>query len=302
MELLARFGTPAQKRRWLQPLLDGKIRSCFAMTEPDVASSDPTSLQASIQQRGDKLVINGRKWWTSGAMDTRCEMAVFLGRGPKRASEQLSRHENHTIVLIPMKTPGIHVKRPMHVFGYDDAPHGHAETLFRNVTISMLDAVLLGVGRGFEAAQSRLGGGRLHHCMRAVGLGERALSLMLERASKRTAFGKPLLENSVVKHQIAESRCDIEAARNIVLTAARAADGTNSSAKKRAVSIAKVTVPKYIARVIDRALQVHGGQGVSQDTILAKAYADMRALRLADGPDEVHLASIAKMEIRAAKL
>jgi len=210
MELLARFGSPVQKRKWLQPLLDGEIRSCFAMTEPDVASSDPTNLEASIEERGDKLVINGRKWWTSGALDRRCEVALFLGRGPiLQSSQQQSRHTKHTIVLIPMKAAGVHVRRAMHVFGYDDAPHGHAEMEFRNVQVDIENAVLLGVGRGFEAAQSRLGGGRLHHCMRAVGLGERALSLMLERAKKRTAFGQALVENSVVKQQIAESQTDL---------------------------------------------------------------------------------------------
>lgn len=314
MELLARFGTDAQKRKWLQPLLDGSIRSCFAMTEPAVASSDPTNLSSAITRAGDSYVVNGRKWWTSGAMDPRCKVIVFIGRGPAghepeatdgaRAQDSVRRHNAHTIVLIPMSTPGVRVLRHLTVMGYDDAPHGHAEVDFENVAVDARESLLLGEGRGFEAAQSRLGGGRLHHCMRAVGAAERALELLLDRASERTAFGGAFVDNDVVRQQIAESRCDIEQARLLVREACRAVDRGDVSETRRLVAVAKVRVPALASAVIDRAIQVHGGSGVSQETVLAQMSAHMRTLRLADGPDEVHLGSIAKAELRrrASKL
>jgi alkylation response protein AidB-like acyl-CoA dehydrogenase/aminoglycoside phosphotransferase (APT) family kinase protein len=306
MDLLARFGTDAQKARWLQPLLDGEIRSCFAMTEPGVASSDPTNLAATVARHGGSLVVNGRKWWTSGAMDPRCKLILFLGCGPGGGSGE-RRHGRHTIVLIPMEAPGVKIVRHMSVFGFDDAPHGHAEMEFKNVIVQPRDAVLLGEGRGFEAAQSRLGGGRLHHCMRVVGLSERALEVLVARAERRSAFGRALVEHGVVLQQIAQSRCDVEQARQAVHAAAAAVDGSDVAAARRAVAIAKVVVPRLASNVLDRAIQVHGGAGVSQDTMLAMAYAHVRSLRLADGPDEVHLSSIAKLELatqrmRAARL
>lgn len=299
MELLARYGTPTQKQRWLKPLLDGKIRSCFAMTEPEVASSDATNLCASIEKLGDKYVINGRKWWTSGAMDPRCAVILLIGRGPHKGGDANSgKHKQHTIVLIPMDTPGVRIVRHLKVFGYDDAPHGHAEMEFKNVTVNATDALLHVEGGGFEAAQSRLGGGRLHHCMRAIGSAERALELMVTRATTRSAFGKRLIQKDGVLREIAESRCNIEAARNVTLAAARAVDSGDVSAARRGVAVAKIEVPRLVSAVIDRAVQIHGGLGVCQDTVLARMYAHMRTLRLADGPDEVHKLSLAKSEVR----
>lgn len=304
MELLARFGTPQQKKRWLEPLLAGEIRSCFAMTEPEVASSDPTNLTSSITRHGDSLVVNGRKWWTSGACDPRCKVIIFLGVGPGTQNARETgqrRHDVHTMILIPMDAKGVKVVRHMKVFGFDDAPHGHAVVDFRNVVVRQKDAILLGEGRGFEAAQSRLGGGRLHHCMRMVGLAERALDSLISRASTRRAFGQTLIENDVVLQQVAQSRCDVEQARLLVIAAAKAVDIEDVRAARLAVAIAKVSVPKLAAAVIDRAIQIHGGRGVSQDTTLAQAYAHARSLRLADGPDEVHLLSIAKLEVKAKR-
>lgn len=303
MELLARFGTEEQKARWLRPLLDGAIRSCFAMTEPDVASSDPTNLGATIARRGSSLVINGTKWWTSGALDPRCKVILLLGCGPDKVSGggDMKRHQRHTIVLIPMDASGVNVRRHLTVFGYDDAPHGHAEMEFRDVAVDPKDAVLLGEGRGFEAAQSRLGGGRLHHCMRMVGLAERALELLVARAESRVAFGHKLSAHGVVVQDIAQSRCNIEQSRQAVAAAAAAVDSGDTMRARREVAIAKVVVPRLAAKVIDRAIQVHGGGGVSQDTVLAQAYAHARSLRLADGPDEVHLLSIAKLELKSQR-
>lgn len=313
MELLARFGNQNQRKRWLEPLLNGSIRSCFAMTEPAVASSDPTNLSSTIARSDDSFVISGRKWWTSGAMDPRCKLIVFLGRGPSSnqfprdatsSGQRVSRHRQHTIILIPMDTPGIKVLRHLTVMGYDDAPHGHAEVVFDQVRIPAENSVLLGEGRGFEAAQSRLSGGRIHHCMRAVGSGERALSMMIQRARARSAFSRKFVDHGVVRQQIATCRCDIEQARLLVESAAKAVDSGNTEAARQAVGIAKVMVPQLIGKVIDRAIQIHGAMGVSQDTVLAMMSAHIRSLRLADGPDEVHLGSIAKMELKkhAAKL
>lgn len=304
MELLARFGSSEQKKQWLEPLLAGDIRSCFAMTEPEVASSDPTNLESTIARHGGNLIINGSKWWTSGACDPRCKVIIFLGVGPgaehaQQQEDHRRRHDAHTMVVMPMESPGVRVVRHLKVFGFDDAPHGHALVEFRNVVVREKDAILLGEGRGFEAAQSRLGGGRLHHCMRIVGLAERSLESFIERASSRTAFGEKLVENAVVRQQIAQSRCDVEQARHLVRAAARAVDNQDRQAARMAVAIAKVSVPRLAASVIDRAIQLHGGRGVSQDTVLAQAYAHARSLRLADGPDEVHLLNIAKLELRS---
>lgn len=305
MELLARYGTATQKQRWLEPLLDGRIRSCFAMTEPEVASSDATNLSVSIQRRGDMYVINGRKWWTSGAMDPRCKLILLIGRGPEHQGvvERSSKHRQHSIVLIPMDTPGVRIVRHLKVFGYDDAPHGHAEMEFQNVTVDARQALLHVEGGGFEAAQSRLGGGRLHHCMRAIGSAERALELMVTRAGSRTAFGKRLIQKDGMLRKIGKSRCDIEAARLLTLSAARAVDSGDMTTARRAVAVAKIEVPRLVSAVLDRAVQAHGGLGVCQDTVLARMYAHMRTLRIADGPDEVHMLSLAKSEVRrAAKL
>lgn len=300
MELLARYGTPHQKKRWLEPLLEGTIRSCFAMTEPEVASSDATNLSLSIVKQGKDYISNGRKWWTSGAMDPRCELVLLVGRGPNETGTRAGgKHGLHTIILVPMKTAGVRVLRHLTVFGYDDAPHGHAELEFKNVVVNADEALLHKEGRGFEAAQSRLGGGRLHHCMRSIGSAERALELTTSRAGQREAFGKLLIQKDGVLRAIAQSRCDIEAARLLTLDAARAVDSGDVRATRRAVGIAKISVPRLTCDVVDRAIQVHGGMGVSQDTVLARMLAHARSLRIADGPDEVHAISLAKNEIRA---
>lgn len=305
MELLARFGTPKQKQKWLEPLLDGRIRSCFAMTEPDVASSDATNLSVSIEKIRGKYVINGRKWWTSGAIDPRCKLVLLIGRGPNAegSDERTNKHRRHSIVLIPMNAPGVRIVRHLTVFGYDDAPHGHAEMEFRNVTVESEDSLLHVEGGGFEAAQSRLGGGRLHHCMRAIGSAERALQLMISRARSRTAFGQPLIQKDGVLRAVGQSRCDIEAGRLLTLAAAKAVDSGDMTAARRAVAIAKIEVPRLASAVVDRAVQAHGGLGVCQDSVLSRMYAHLRTLRIADGPDEVHMLSLAKSEVRrVAKL
>jgi acyl-CoA dehydrogenase len=292
MEVLERYGTPAQQERWLKPLLAGEIRSCFAMTEPAVASSDATNIECSIRRDGDHYVINGRKWWTSGAMDPRCKIAILMGKtdpsGPK--------HLQQSMVLVPMDTPGVKVERALTVFGYDDAPHGHAEVLFENVRVPV-ENILLGEGRGFEIAQGRLGPGRIHHCMRSIGVAERMLELMCKRASSRVAFGKTLAEQGVVRRMIAESRIEIDQARLLVMEAARAIDAGGATGARKQIAMIKVVAPNMTLRVIDRAVQVHGGAGVCQDFPLAKAWASTRTLRLADGPDDVHLESIAKQEL-----
>lgn len=293
MELLAMFGTDKQKKRWLQPLLDGEIRSCFAMTEPEVASSDATNISTTIERRGSTYVINGRKWWTTGALDSRCKLIVVLGRGPVEGSA----HQRHSIVLVPMDTDGISIVRALTVFGYDDAPNGHGEVLLSNVTVPADEALLHKEGRGFEAAQARLGGGRLHHCMRAVGTVERALGMMISRAGQRTAFGKRLVDNDAVRQSIGESRCDVESMRAIVIAAAAAVDSEDIKKARQLVAVAKVMVPRLGMRVLDSAVQIHGGMGVCQDTVLAMMLSFMRALRLADGPDEVHLHNLGKADV-----
>ncbi len=292
METLARHGSAAQKEQWLKPLLDGTIRSCFAMTEPDVASSDATNIRTEIRRAGDHYVINGRKWWTSGAMDPRCRIAILMGRTDPGAP----RHRQHSMILVPMATPGVTVLRPLTVFGYDDAPHGHAEVAFEDVRVPASN-ILLGEGRGFEIAQSRLGPGRIHHCMRLIGVAERALETMCRRAVSRTAFGRAIADHGVTRHWIAESRLEIDQVRLLTLETARAIDEHGSKAARAAIAMIKVAAPNMAQKVIDRAIQACGGGGVSQDFHLAYAFARTRALRLADGPDEVHRETIAKLEL-----
>ncbi|MBV6487410.1 MAG: acyl-CoA dehydrogenase [Alphaproteobacteria bacterium] len=293
METLILYGTPAQKERWLTPLLAGEIRSCFAMTEPAVASSDATNIRAAIAREGDHYVINGRKWWASGAMDKRCRIAIVMGQTDPDAT----RHLRQSMILVPLDTPGVTVERALHVFGYDDAPHGHAEMTFENVRVPAAN-ILLGEGRGFEIAQGRLGPGRIHHCMRMIGMAERALETLCQRALGRTAFGRTLAEHGVTRHWIAESRIEIEQARLLTLQAAHMMDSVGSKAARSQIAMIKVVAPNVAQKVIDRAIQVCGAAGVSQDFHLAYAYARARAIRLADGPDEVHREAVAKLELR----
>jgi len=292
MEVLARYGSPEQRKRWLAPLLEGRIRSGFAMTEPAVASSDATNIEAAIVRDGDHYVINGRKWWTSGAGDPRCEILIFMGKTNPGAAP----HSQQSMILVPMNTPGITVKRQLSVFGYDDAPHGHSEIDFTEVRVPAAN-LLLGEGRGFEIAQGRLGPGRIHHCMRLIGLAERALEMLCRRAVERVAFGRRLSEQGVTLERIAESRIEIDQARWLVLNAAYMMDTVGNRAAKKEIAMIKVAAPKMACRVLDWAIQVHGGAGVSQDFLLAHAYAGARSLRLADGPDEVHRAQIGKLEL-----
>lgn len=292
MEILARYGTPEQKDRWLKPLLAGEIRSAFAMTEPAVASSDATNIEASIVASGSEYIINGRKWWTSGAGDPRCKILIFMGKTDPNAS----RHQQQSMILVPMETPGVRIVRHLPLFGYDDAPHGHCEVDFANVRVPRSN-LLLGEGRGFEIAQARLGPGRIHHCMRLIGLAERALEAMCQRARQRVAFGKPLAEQGVVMEAIAESRMDIEQARLLTLKAAYLMDTVGNKAARREIGMIKVVAPSMAQCVIDRAIQVHGGAGVTDDFGLAFSWAWSRSLRLADGPDEVHRAAVAKHEL-----
>jgi acyl-CoA dehydrogenase len=292
MEVLARYGTPAQQERWLTPLLDGRIRSCFAMTEPDVASSDATNIRSTITRDGGGYLINGHKWWISGAGDPRCAIAIFMGQSNPDAAP----HQRQSMILVPMDTAGITIKRMMRVFGYDDAPHGHAEITFENVRVPA-ENMLLGEGRGFEIAQGRLGPGRIHHCMRLIGVAERALDTMRARVSSRVAFGKTLAEQGTIRRDLAQSRIEIEQARLLTLRAAHLMDTVGNKAARAEIAMIKVVAPNVALGVLDRAIQAHGAKGVSQDTFLAHAWASARSLRLADGPDEVHLAAIAKIEL-----
>jgi len=292
MEVLVRYGTPGQQARWLEPLLAGRIRSAFAMTEPAVASSDATNIASRIVRDGDDYVINGRKWWISGAGDPRCAIYIFMGKTDPEAP----RHAQQSMILVPADTPGVKVLRPLNVLGYDDAPHGHMEIVFDDVRVPASN-LLLGEGRGFEIAQGRLGPGRIHHCMRLVGLAERALEFMCRRALSRVAFGKTVAQQTVTQERIAEARCSIDMARLLTLKAAWMMDVAGNKAAKAEIAMIKVVAPRMACRVIDWAMQVHGAMGMCDDVPLAYFYTLARTLRFADGPDEVHRNAIAKMEL-----
>ena len=292
MEVLERYGTRAQKDRWLKPLMNGEIRSAFLMTEPGVASSDATNIQCEIKRDGDEYVINGRKWWSSGAGDPRCKVAIVMGK----TNPDNPRHSQQSMILVPLDAKGVTIERALTVFGYDDAPHGHMEVELKNVRVPA-DNLLLGEGRGFEIAQGRLGPGRIHHCMRTIGAAEAALEALCRRITTRVAFGKTIAEHSVWEQRIAEARIDIEMCRLLCLKAAWMMDVAGNKSAKDEIAMIKVAAPRMALKIIDDAIQAHGGAGVSQDFHLAKSYAGIRTLRLADGPDEVHCRSIALSEL-----
>jgi acyl-CoA dehydrogenase len=294
MEVLERYGNDEHKKQWLAPLLDGKIRSAFAMTEPAVASSDATNIESRIVRDGDDYVINGRKWWTSGAGDPRCKIMIFMG---KTAPDDPDRYRQQSMILVPMDTPGVKIEKMLHVFGYDDAPHGHAQVLFDNVRVPASN-LLLGEGRGFEIAQGRLGPGRIHHCMRTIGLAERALELMCKRLMTRVAFGKELVRHNVWQQRIADARINIEQCRLLTLKAAYMMDTVGNKVARAEIAMIKVAAPRMALEVIDDAMQAFGGAGVSQTTPLASMWSGVRTLRFADGPDEVHKNQIAKLELK----
>ena len=293
MEVMVRYGSPEQQKRWLKPLLDGEIRSCFCMTEPDVASSDATNIQSRIERDGDEYVINGRKWWSTGAGNRRCKISIFMGKTDPEAK----RHEQQSMILVPLDTPGVEVERTLSVYGYDEAPHGHAEISFNDVRVPK-ENILWDEGKGFAIAQGRLGPGRIHHCMRQIGVAERALELMCERVKSREAFGKPLAEQGVIMEWIADSRMEIEQSRLLTLMAADMMDKVGNKEAKSEIAQIKVVAPNTTLRVLDRAVQAFGGAGVSGDFPLSAFWAESRILRLADGPDEVHKAAVAKIELR----
>jgi acyl-CoA dehydrogenase len=292
METIARYGSPAQRERWLKPLLRGEIRSAFAMTEPDVASSDATNIATQVRRDGNAYVVNGRKWWISGAGDPRCAVYIVMGKSDPEAP----RHSQQSMIIVPADAAGVHIIRPLSVFGYDDAPHGHCEMTFTDVRVPA-DNMLLGEGRGFEIAQGRLGPGRIHHCMRLIGLAERALELMCQRVSQRIAFGKPLAAQTVTQERIAEARCKIDMARLLTLKAAWLMDVAGNKTTQREIAMIKVVAPSMACEVIDWAIQAYGGAGLCEDFPLAYAYTLARTLRFADGPDEVHRNAVAKMEL-----
>ncbi len=297
MEILSRYGSLEQKERWLKPLLAGQIRSCFAMTEPNVASSDATNIETSIHRDGDHYVVNGRKWWITGAMSPNCKVAIVMGKSDPKAP----KHKQQSMILVPMDSPGLTVVRALSVYGYEHPPLGHAELVFDGVVVAAAN-MLLGEGRGFEIAQGRLGPGRIHHCMRFIGLAERAIEAMCKRALSRSAFGSKLAEMGAVRQAIGQSRCELEQARLVTLKAAWAMDALGAKAARNEIAIAKIVVPSTVGQILDRAIQIHGGAGLSQDFFLAEAFAETRFLRIGDGPDEVHREALARAELAKVAL